>query len=105
MSEALVSSGQDWTFEKIEEVYQALEVIATEKYRIRLFHMAHTFLPGHRIRLEVTSSSVPMFNPNQNTGNPVATDTEWNIAHQIIYHDATRASRLILPVLREQVIP
>jgi putative CocE/NonD family hydrolase len=73
----------------------------TEKYRIRLFHMGHTFLPGHRIRLEVTSSASPMINPNQNTGNPVATDTEWKTAHQVIHHDAEHPSRLILPVLED----
>jgi putative CocE/NonD family hydrolase len=73
----------------------------TEKYRIRLLHMGHTFLPGHRIRLDVTSSASPMINPNQNTGNPVATDTDWKTAHQVIHHDGERPSRLILPVLEE----
>jgi putative CocE/NonD family hydrolase len=73
----------------------------TERYRIRLLHMGHTFRPGHRIRLEVMSSSAPMINPNQNTGNPVATDTEWKTAHQVIHHDGDHPSRLILPVLEE----
>ena len=40
-----------------------------------------------------------MFNPNQNTGNPVATDTEWKVAHQTIYHDRAHPSAIVLPVV------
>ena len=61
--------------------------------------IAHAFLPGHRIRIDISSSAYPMFNPNQNTGNPIATDTEWKVAHQHIVHDAQHPSALVLPVL------
>ncbi|MBW2370478.1 MAG: CocE/NonD family hydrolase [Deltaproteobacteria bacterium] len=71
-----------------------------EKYTIRVSHLGHTFLPGHAIRLEVSSSDSPIFTPNQNTGNPVATDVDWNIAHQTIRHDKTYPSALILPVIQ-----
>jgi uncharacterized protein len=40
-----------------------------------------------------------MFNPNQNTGNPVETDTEWRIARQRVFHDAARPSALVLSVV------
>jgi putative CocE/NonD family hydrolase len=73
---------------------------SVEDFRIELFDIAHRFEPGHRIRLEISSSSAPNYNPNQNTGNPVATDTEWRTAHQMIYHDRTRASSITLPVMR-----
>ena len=76
-----------------------------EEYRIKLGHIGHTFLPGHRIRLEVSSSAYPFFAPNPNTGNPVATDTEWRVAQQTVFHDAGRPSRLILPVMPRRVIP
>jgi hypothetical protein len=69
-----------------------------EKYTILLRDVGHTFLAGHRLRLEVTSSAFPLVNPNQNTGNPIATDTEWRIAKQTIYHDQDHPSALILPV-------
>ena len=72
-----------------------------EDFRIELFDIAHSFAPGHRIRLEISSSAAPLYNPNQNTGNTVATDTEWRVAHQTIYHDRTRASILTLPVMRK----
>jgi uncharacterized protein len=74
-----------------------------ERYRIDLGHVAHSFEPGHRIRLEVSSSAAPTFNPNQNTGNLVATDVEWRIARQTIFHDATHPSALLLPVLKPRV--
>ena len=70
-----------------------------EKYNIDLGHIAHSFEPGHRVRVEISSSAVPLYSPNQNTGNPVATDTEWRVAHQTIYHDAQYPSAVLLPVI------
>lgn len=72
---------------------------AVERYTIDLGHIGHSFEPGHRIRVEISSSAAPTYNPNQNTGNPVATDTEWRTATQTIYHDAEHPSALVLPVL------
>jgi putative CocE/NonD family hydrolase len=76
-----------------------------EKFQIELFDIAHSFQPGHRIRLEISSSAAPLYNPNQNTGNPVATDTVWRIARQIVYHDRVRASAITLPVVNRTAIP
>jgi hypothetical protein len=76
-----------------------------ESFRIELFDIAHSFEPGHRIRLEISSSAAPIYNPNQNTGNPVATDTEWKVAHQTIYHDRTRPSSITLSVMGRKPPP
>lgn len=76
-----------------------LEPGTIEKYRIDLFDIGHVFLPGHRIRLEISSSAYPLLHPNPNTGNPIATDTQSQIAHQTIYHDVDHQSTLILPVI------
>jgi uncharacterized protein len=70
-----------------------------ETFQIVLFDVGHVFLTGHRIRLEIESSAFPYINPNQNTGNPIATDTEWKIAHQNIFHDSSRTSFVLLPVM------
>ena len=75
----------------------------TEEYRIDLFDVGHAFLPGHRVRLEVSSSAVPFVSANQNTGNPLATDTEWRVAHQTIYHDRQRPSHVSLPVMPNRI--
>lgn len=76
-----------------------------ERYRIELFDIAHRFQAGHRIRLEVSSSAAPYYNPNQNTGNPVATDTAWVVARQTVYHDRARPSAIILPVMPAEPTP
>lgn len=70
-----------------------------EEYAIELFDIGHRFLPGHRIRVEISSSASPYIAPNHNTGLPVATDTTWRVARQTIFHDRTRPSRVELPVV------
>lgn len=62
---------------------------------------SNVFLPGHRIRLEVTSSCFPRFARNLNTGNNPSTDTVVRLAHQTVYCSAAHPSRLILPVIPE----
>jgi predicted acyl esterase len=76
-----------------------LEPGKIEKYRIELYDMGHVFLPGHSIRLEISSSAYPILHPNPNTGNPIATDTQQQIAHQTIYHDTEHQSSVLLPVI------
>lgn len=72
----------------------------TEEYRLEFFGIGHTFLPGHRVRVSLSSSAYPWFNPNPGTGNPIATDTAPpRVARQTIFHDRTRPSRLLLPVI------
>ncbi len=48
---------------------------------------------------------LPFINPNQNTGNPVATDVAWRVAHQTVYHDGEHPSALILPVVPRPTVP
>ena len=57
------------------------------------------FLPGHRIRLEVSSSNFPRYDRNPNTGAPFGTDAATVVARQTVFHDAGRPSRLVLPVI------
>lgn len=60
---------------------------------------SNVFLPGHRVRLELTSSCFPRFARNLNTGEATATGTRVAVAQQRVYHSAARPSRLILPVV------
>ena len=70
------------------------------KFDLDYFDIGHTFLKGHRIRVTVTSSAYPWAFPNPNTGNPIATDTaEPRKAQQTVFHDASRPSQLLLPVI------
>lgn len=86
-------------YRKSMERIELLTPGQVELYDIDLGHIAHAFRPGHRIRVEISSSAAPLYNPNQNTGNPVATDIEWRKACQTIYHDAQYPSALVLPAM------
>jgi predicted acyl esterase len=59
------------------------------------------FLPGHHIRLEVSSSNFPRFGRNSNTGGEIANEaaSQYRPAINCIFHDAARPSRLILPII------
>jgi hypothetical protein len=66
---------------------------------IDLWATSHVFLPGHRIRVEISSSNFPRFDRNLNTGEDQATGTRWQTARQTIFHDARYPSHLMLPVI------
>jgi putative CocE/NonD family hydrolase len=67
--------------------------------RVDLLATSNVFLPGHRIRVEVSSSNFPRFDRNPNTGADFAVDAELRVARQTIYHDRGRPSRIVLPVV------
>jgi hypothetical protein len=71
------------------------------EYRVDLGATSNVFQPGHRIRLAVTSSSFPRFDRNPNTGHSLGVDgaDDFRVARQTIFHDAQRASRLLLPLV------
>ena len=62
---------------------------------------SNVFLPGHRIRVEISSSNFPRFDRNPNTGRPIADETELRKAHQSVYHGAQFPSHVLLPVIPE----
>jgi putative CocE/NonD family hydrolase len=69
------------------------------KIRITLFPTANLFLPGHRIRLDVSSSNFPKFDLNPNTGEPEGAALRKRIAVNTVFVDAARPSRVVLPLL------
>lgn len=69
------------------------------RYRIEVWPTANLFKRGHRIRLEISSSSFPAYDRNLNTGAPFGTSAEMRVANQTIYHDRRHPSALTLPVL------
>ena len=69
------------------------------EYTIDLWATGLSFLAGHRIRVEVTSSSFPRWDRNLNTGQNSAQSTETQVAHQRIFHDPERPSRVTLTVV------
>jgi putative CocE/NonD family hydrolase len=72
-----------------------------EVYEVRIDLMATSnyFRPGHRIRLEVSSSNFPRFDRNLNTGGNNFDETEWVIANNTVHHSSAYPSHLLLPVI------
>ena len=68
---------------------------------IRTALTANRFLRNHRIRVQVTSSFFPHLDRNPNTGESSATASHLATARQTVFHDATRPSRVILPIVAE----
>jgi len=61
---------------------------------------ANVFLPGHRIRVEISSSYYPYYLRNLNTGAAnVGLETTPVVARQTIYHDREHPSHVVLPVI------
>jgi uncharacterized protein len=69
------------------------------EYIIDLWATGITFLPGHRMRVEITSSSHPRWERNLNTGESTLESSRTEVAHQTIFHDAGRPSRITLTVV------
>jgi uncharacterized protein len=69
------------------------------EYVIDLWATGITFLPGHRIRVEVTSSSHPRWERNLNTGEGAFASSRTEVARQTIFQDAGRPSRITLTVV------
>ena len=69
------------------------------EYRIDLGATGNRFLPGHRIRVEISSSNFPRFDRNPNTGTPARREEDLRPAVQTILHDERHPSHLTLPVV------
>ena len=58
------------------------------------------FNTGHRIRVTVASTGAPFYEPNPNTGDPLALDSPEKavVATNTVHHDKARPSRIVAPV-------
>ena len=65
---------------------------------IDLWNVCLRLLPGHRLRLEISSSAFPKYPLNLNTGEDLATGVAMAVADQMVFHDRLHPSRLLLPV-------
>lgn len=62
---------------------------------------SNVFLPGHRIRLEISSSNFPRFDRNTNTGGTISEDSDGDVQVAVnrVFHGPAHPSRLVLPVI------
>jgi putative CocE/NonD family hydrolase len=69
------------------------------EYAIDLWATGTTFRAGHRIRVEITSSSFPRWERNPNTGESNVHSARTEVARQRIFHDPDRPSHITLTVV------
>lgn len=69
------------------------------RYEIDLWVTSNAFQPGHKIRVEISSSNFPRFDRNLNTDEPFGMGAKWFKATQTIYHDKEHPSHVLLPVI------
>ncbi len=73
---------------------------AVRTVRLALDDTAHRFLPGHRIRLQVSGGAHPRYARNLGTGEPSGTGVTMAPATVSIHHGPQHASTLTLPVMQ-----
>lgn len=71
------------------------------EYTIDLIATSQVFKAGHRLRVDVASSNFPCFDRNPGNGAPAATATEEDfvVAEQTIFHAAGQPSFITVPVI------
>jgi putative CocE/NonD family hydrolase len=79
-----------------DSVYKvALQPMTTSNY----------FAPGHRIRIEVSSSNFPRFDRNMNTGGDNYSETTGLVAHNRVHHSTRYPSALTITVVKRPPVP
>jgi putative CocE/NonD family hydrolase len=60
---------------------------------------SNLFARGHRLRLDISSSSSPQFDVNPNTGGPLGEGHGGIVVRNSVFHDSARPSHVALPVI------
>jgi putative CocE/NonD family hydrolase len=83
------------------EQYQPVKPGEVVEYTIDLVATSIVFLPGHRLRVDITSSCWPRFDVNSNSGLPTgqASFADLRPVLQTILHDIDHPSHILLPVI------
>lgn len=68
------------------------------EFEVDLVGTANVFKPGHRIRVDITSSNFPQFDRNLNTGES-GSSAKIRVAKNTVFHSGDRASAIILPIV------
>jgi putative CocE/NonD family hydrolase len=65
--------------------------------RIDLWPIGHRFAPGHRLRVQISSGSHPVYARNLGTGEPYATAVDMLPNDVVVHHGTARESHIVLP--------
>lgn len=97
---AIVAEGiQRARYRKSRETAVFMTPGEVHEFDIDLWATAYTFEPGHRLRVEISSSNFPRFDRNLNTEKPVAEADDVQVATQQVFHDGEHPSHISLPVV------
>ncbi|WP_299329531.1 CocE/NonD family hydrolase [Parasphingopyxis sp.] len=80
------------------EVFLSSEEICLAE--VDLQATANHFGPGHRIRIEVSSSNFPRFDRNMNTGGRNFDETHFEVAYNMVHHSDRYPSHILLPIMQ-----
>jgi predicted acyl esterase len=67
---------------------------------VDLWPIGHRFGAGHRLRVQVSSGSHPVYARNLGTGEPAATAVDMVTNDVAVHHAPGRESKVVLPHLR-----
>ncbi|MDD9961494.1 MAG: CocE/NonD family hydrolase [Gammaproteobacteria bacterium] len=72
-----------------------------QEVNVDLTPTSYVFREGHRLRVQVSSSNFPLFDPNPNTGKSLLTDetNEMVVAHQSVFSGGDHPSHIVLPII------
>jgi len=75
------------------------------EFVIEPYPTANLFKRGHRIRVDISSSSFPRFDVNPNTGEPILRHRRFRVVDNTVYHERGRASHIVLPLIPASTRP
>jgi hypothetical protein len=80
---------------------KALEPGAVVEIPVDLWSTSLVFNKGHRLRIAISSSNSPRFDPNPNTGHAFRADQEQRVAKNTLHLSEEHPSQIVLPVYRD----
>jgi putative CocE/NonD family hydrolase len=89
-------------FRESFEEERLLEPGKVYEVTVDLWSTSLVFNKGHKIRVAVSSSNAPRFDPNPNTGHAFRADKDIRVATNTIYFSEKYPSRVLLPIYKEE---
>ena len=75
-------------------------------YKVNMSPMvtSNYFAPGHRIRIEISSSNFPRFERNLNTGGPNYNESKAATVQNTVHHSKTYPSVIKIPIAPKRIV-
>jgi predicted acyl esterase len=76
-----------------------MEAGQVHKVTLQPLTTSNYFAPGHRLRIEVSSSNFPRFDRNMNTGGNNYDETQGVVARNVVHHSKQYPSQITVTVV------